>query len=204
MNAKNKFYVVWHGRQPGIYESWNACKQQVEGFKCAKYKSFKSLVEAEKAFHSGLKSMDIPYESDSSLSDSDNNPIEDSICVDASCSVVKQLMEYRGVHFKTKKVLFHRGPYEGGTNNIGEFLAVVHAMAFMKKQNLQCVIYTDSHTALAWVRDKNVKTSIQPGPKVQELITKAIKWLNTNDVNYRILKWNTKAWGEIPADFGKK
>jgi len=48
--AKQKFYVVWQGRKPGIYTSWKECEAQVSGFENAQYKAFDSMVEAEKAF----------------------------------------------------------------------------------------------------------------------------------------------------------
>ena len=43
-----KFYVVWQGREAGIYESWAACEAQVKGV-AAKYKGFATRTEAEKA-----------------------------------------------------------------------------------------------------------------------------------------------------------
>ncbi|MFC3025292.1 viroplasmin family protein [Vibrio zhugei] len=45
-----KYYVVWKGRQHGIYTTWEQCKQQVDGFTGAKFKSYPSLAEAEAAF----------------------------------------------------------------------------------------------------------------------------------------------------------
>ena len=48
--SKAKFYVVWIGVKPGIYESWNECKAQISGYQSAKYKSFKTRQEAERAY----------------------------------------------------------------------------------------------------------------------------------------------------------
>ncbi len=45
-----KFYVVWQGRQTGIFTDWDTCKKQVDAFPAAKYKSFKTRQEAEAAF----------------------------------------------------------------------------------------------------------------------------------------------------------
>lgn len=42
----NKYYAVKKGKTPGIYYSWDECKAQVDGFSGAKYKSFKSEMEA--------------------------------------------------------------------------------------------------------------------------------------------------------------
>jgi ribonuclease HI len=94
-----------------------------------------------------------------------------------------------------------------GTNNIGEFLAIVHALAFLKKHEVNIPVYTDSLTALKWVKDKKVKTKLKETPENEELfelIERAVNWLNNNTYNNAILKWDTKNWGEIPADFGRK
>ena len=50
-----KYYVVWNGRIPGIYETWNECKAQVDGFENAKYKSFESLSEAHQQYKAGYE-----------------------------------------------------------------------------------------------------------------------------------------------------
>ncbi|WEV39914.1 ribonuclease H family protein [Lactobacillus sp. ESL0684] len=41
-----KFYAVRKGREPGIYRSWDAAKQQVNGYSNAEYKSFKNITDA--------------------------------------------------------------------------------------------------------------------------------------------------------------
>ena len=50
---KPKYYVVWQGRKPGIYLTWDECKAQVHGAEGARYKSFPTMEEAEKAFEGG-------------------------------------------------------------------------------------------------------------------------------------------------------
>ncbi|MGO3238753.1 MAG: RNase H family protein, partial [Psychroflexus halocasei] len=129
------------------------------------------------------------------------------ISVDAASSGNPGKMEYRGVITKTKEELFKIGPFEQGTNNIGEFLALVHGLAFLKSKNSQLAIYSDSKIAMSWVRQKKCKTKLQKNAKnakVFELIKRAENWLKTNTYSTTILKWNTKEWGEIPADFGRK
>jgi ribonuclease HI len=116
-------------------------------------------------------------------------------------------MEYRGVDTKTKKQLFIQGPFEEGTNNIGEFLAIVHGLAFLKQNNSDRLIYTDSKTAISWVKKKTCNTKLERNEKNKalfELVERAINWLKTNSYKTIIVKWETKAWGEIPADFGRK
>ena len=116
-------------------------------------------------------------------------------------------MEYQGVDTKTKKKLFKQGPFPQGTNNIGEFLAIVHGLAFLKQNKSDRIIYTDSRTAMSWVRKKTCNTKLVETPQNQslfDLIRRAVDWLNMNTYNTPIVKWETKAWGEIPADFGRK
>lgn len=136
-----------------------------------------------------------------------NMIIRESLSVDASCSGNPGRMEYRGVDTGTGRVLFHVGPYEQATNNIGEFLALVHALAFLKKQNLNLPVYSDSTNGMLWVKQKKCKTKLQPNEAnkpVFDLIRRAEIWLQNNTYSNPVLKWDTKNWGEIPADFGRK
>ena len=138
---------------------------------------------------------------------STSKPILPALAVDAACSGNPGVMEFRGVIADTGTEVFHRGPFVEGTNNIGEFLALVLGLAYIKKYNLNWVIYTDSVTALAWVRQKRCKTKIEWSAKNQDLfhmVRKAEMWLHDNTWTTPIYKWDTKAWGEIPADFGRK
>jgi ribonuclease HI len=116
-------------------------------------------------------------------------------------------MEYRGVDTKTKKEIFKQGPFEEGTNNIGEFLAVVHGLALLKKKSSNCIIYTDSKTAMSWIKKQTCNTKLERNNKNKtlfELVDRAVNWLKNNSYTTKIVKWETKAWGEIPADFGRK
>ena len=138
---------------------------------------------------------------------STSKPILPALAVDAACSGNPGVMEFRGVIADTGTEVFHRGPFVEGSNNIGEFLALVLGLAYIKKYNLNWVIYTDSVTALAWVRQKRCKTKIEWSAKNQDLfhmVRKAEMWLHDNTWTTPIYKWDTKAWGEIPADFGRK
>ena len=202
---KQKYYVVWQGIKPGIYDSWEACQKQITGYEGARYKSFEVLGDAELAFKDPY-SKHIGSAVKSTLSHS-AQPIIPSICVDAACAGVPGPMEYRGVITDSRKELFKQGPYPDGTNNIGEFLAIVHALAYLKNCNCDIPIYSDSITAIAWVRDKKCKTkhSISEQNKILfEVIERAVNWLQTNTYKNQILKWPTEKWGEIPADFGRK
>ncbi len=212
MSKKNKvkFYVVWRGVKPGVYEDWNICKKNVDGFEGARYKSFETKAEAERAFRGNMWDY-LATNSEKKVTPNiilKKPPHTDAWCVDAACSGNPGDMEYRGVDYRTGQQLFHVGPLAQGTNNIGEFLAIVHALALLKRAELPTMpIYTDSKTAMAWVRNKNVKTQLvesQQNKKIFEMIDKGLFWLHNNSFQNPIIKWETDIWGEIPADFGRK
>ena len=202
--AKQKYYVVWSGRKTGIFTSWDECKQQVHGYQGARYKSYPSKVEAEEAFQGGGKSSAKQNENKKQTS---TDYIANSISVDAACSGNPGDMEYQGVYTEDGKVIFHFGPVPNGTNNIGEFLAIVHALALLKQQNSSLPVYSDSQIALGWVRKKQANTSIPRDAstdKLWNLIERAEQWLENNTYSNQLLKWETKQWGESKADFGRK
>lgn len=220
--AKQKYYVVWQGKVPGIYTSWDECRLQVEGQEGAKYKSFKTMEEAQDAFEIGydVYRAEHPVQQKPKTHTSGKNgiaqynpeskpaaAINESIAVDAACSGNPGAMEYRGVYLKTGKQLFHVGPIFG-TNNIGEFLALVHGLAFLKQKGLPNMpIYSDSRNAQLWVKAKKCKTKLERNAKSEplyQLIERAERWLQTNTYANPIIKWPTEEWGEIPADFGRK
>ncbi len=134
-------------------------------------------------------------------------PLLPALAVDAACSGNPGVMEFRGVIADTGTEVFHRGPFPQGTNNIGEFLALVLGLAYLKQNNLPWNIYTDSVTALAWLRQRKCKTKLPRTPQNEPLflmVAKAEAWLRANTYTTRIYKWDTEKWGEIPADFGRK
>lgn len=206
---KQKYYVVWLGHQPGVYTSWASCKAQVDNFPNARYKSYESKEEANEAFRHGPEKTKPAYKTQTIKKPSSRQGIiYDSISVDAACSGNPGLMEYRGVKTFDKTELFHFGPQRDGTNNIGEFLALVHALAMLQKQNdTSTPIYSDSKTAMAWVNRKKANTKLKEGRNnatLFDMIRRAEKWLKENTWKNPILKWDTEHWGEIPADFGRK
>lgn len=211
MSTKTKYYVVWHGNPPGIYNTWKDCKKAIDGVKGAQYKSFLTHKEATVAFSKSYIDYKGKGTVKKSLSKEQLVKIGDpnlySISVDAASSGNPGKMEYRGVDTQTQKELFKQGPFLQGTNNVGEFLALVHGLAFLKKNNSDRIIYSDSKIAMSWVKKKKCNTKLELTSKnkpIFELIKRAEHWLNTNHYNTVIVKWETKAWGEIPADFGRK
>lgn len=207
--AKPKYYVVWSGRRTGVFLTWEECKAQVIGAQGARYKAFPTFEEAQRAYAEGAP----PIEKSKSTASRDktcrpvDEIIQDAYAVDAACSGNPGKMEYRGVDVKSGIQLFHFGPIMG-TNNIGEFLAIVHALALQKQLGTSYPIYSDSRNALLWIKARKCRTKLAMNDKTaqaHELIARAERWLQQNDYsNIKILKWQTDRWGEIPADFGRK
>jgi len=212
MSKTKKFYVVWQGATPGIYDTWDQCQLQIKGYPQAKYKSFPSREEAEAAFRGNFASHISKSPGQKTAGPQPPKPsksqiVWDSISVDAACSGNPGVMEYQGVDTKTGFQFFHQ-KFSLGTNNIGEFLAIVHALAMLEKQGKSTPIYTDSRNAMIWVKNKKCKTTLDRNARTEQLyqlIERAENWLKTHTSwKNPILKWETEAWGEIPADFGRK
>ena len=226
MGKRQKYYVVWRGLQPGIYLAWEECERQVKGFPNPKYKAFDTEAEAKEAFadpdYELGKPKDEPHEPKQTkievmkvIKEGKEQLIDQAIksglqlnalAVDAACSGNPGKMEYQGVYVANGQQIFHFGPMFG-TNNIGEFLAIVHALAYMKKQNISMPIYSDSRNAMSWVRQKKCRTKLERNAKTEslfQLIERAEKWLRDNTISVPIVKWDKTLWGETPADFGRK
>ncbi|AWB43042.1 ribonuclease H [Paenibacillus sp. CAA11] len=225
--AQQKYYVVWVGVQPGIYTDWPSCQAQVQTFKDAKYKSYTSRAEAERAYQEGWKKhwgqkaagsktresssgagKTVRGGSSTAAAPASTAEIDyDSISVDVGTRGNPGPIEYRGVDTQTGETLFARGPIPNGTNNLGEFLAIVHSLAYLKKLGSKKTVYSDSRTALKWVREKKVATSLPRNASTQEvwdLVDRALSWLKNNSYENKVLKWETQEWGEIKADYGRK
>lgn len=215
---KNKFYTVWAGRQIGVFSSWDECRLQVEGFPGAKFKGFPTRESAEAAFNNGPSVNNGPSASAETssettqlswktLPDGTPKPEPNAIAVDAACSGNPGKMEYRGVYVETGEEIFKSPLFEQGTNNIGEFLAIVHCLAWQQKNRCNIPIYSDSVNGQKWVKDGTCKTKLAQNKKNEylfEVIGRAEKWLKENSFRVPIMKWRTEIWGEIPADFGRK
>ena len=222
MAKKQKYYVIWTGNQPGIYDSWAECEKQIKGVAGARFKSYESRTLAEQALRVGpeiaASVVERQTKGESLLTVDElgmtvvrpdatgDVPVLDSIAVDAACSGNPGVMEYQGVYVASRTRLFHfKSPV--GTNNIGEFLAIVHGLAYLKKHNMQKIIYSDSVNAINWVRTRQCRTKLALTPETAQLydiIRRAEAWLHNNSYSTEIRKWDTDRWGEIPADFGRK
>ncbi len=209
---KQKYYVVWAGRKKGVFSSWDDCKKQIDGFEGAQYKAFTDKKEAQLAYNKNYFSYKGKDTKKPTLTESEKkkygSPILESISVDAACSGNPGKMEYRGVLTHNKQQIFIKGPFEKGTNNIGEFLALVHGLALLKSKKKEDIpVYSDSKIAMSWIKKKQCRTNLifdASNKDLLELIKRAEKWLHENSFKNPILKWETKAWGRIPADFEEK
>lgn len=222
-----KFYVVWAGHHPGVYDNWDDCLEQVKNFPGAKYKAFNSAAVAAEAYRLGMAEEDSADltrllnnagearaqkkrggRGEQYPTYMDNPEVDlNAWAVDAACAGNPGPVEYRGVELMSGKELFHVGPFQGGTNNLGEFLAIVHALALQEQMGITRPIYSDSVSGMAWVRNRVIKTTLQPTPAnapLFNLLRRGIHWLNTHSWKAPIMKWDTPRWGEIPADFGRK
>ena len=166
MAKKQKYYVVWFGNPTGIFRSWEECKKAIAGVSGAQYKSFETLAEAKVAYNKeykdykgkgGKKKKVLSKEELLKIGE----PNLYSIAVDAASSGNPGLMEYRGVDTQTHKELFKQGPFQQGTNNVGEFLALVHGLAFLKQQQSDRLIYSDSRIAMGWIKKKKCNTKLK-------------------------------------------
>lgn len=219
--AKQKYYVVWEGKQPGVYNTWAECQAQTDHYTGAKYKSYESKAAAEEAYKAGWKGnwgtgasksgAAKPKGTNSfkrSASVETSAEIDyDSISVDVGTRGNPGPVEYKGVDTQTGDIIFSCGPIKKGTNNLGEFLAIVHALALLKKEGSNKTVYSDSVNAIKWVKQKNVATTLPRDASTEEiwvLIDRAVHWLQTNTYDNKLLKWQTKEWGEIKADYGRK
>jgi len=206
--SEKKFYVVRKWKKIWIFDSRDECKKNVSGFSDAKYKWFSSIEEAETALQEWwekyyevkktekkekVKNEDIPF-------------FSESIAVDAACSWNPWEMEYRWIDLQTWEEIFHEN-FKIWTNNIWEFLAIVHWLNYLWDDNR--TIYSDSKIAISWVNQWKCKTQVNSDEnsdfsRTLKAIEKAEKQLKENWIKHRILKRNTEDWWEIPADFGRK
>lgn len=216
MGAKRKFYVVWAGRVPGIYDNWPDAHDQVDGFPGARFKAFDSCEDATLAFRKEADAADRLIFS--RMAEKRNQQVVnysafpeiclDAISVDGACDRNPGgNVEYRGVRVGTGEEIFHVGPLVGGSNNIGEYIGLVHVLAFLQSQGDDTTpVYTDSRTALSWLRNRHNRSTVKIDPSLPlaKILARADAWVATHQWKNPVLKWNTELWGEIPADFGRK
>lgn len=210
-----KYYVVWAGHDTGIFDSWEECQQMTAGFPGARFKAFPTREAAVNAYrgdpreHFGIISAIARHPATSPFNYEAIPEIRlEALAVDGACAKNPGPMEYRCVRVADRSEIFHMGPLAGGTNNIGEYLALIHALALLDKKGDHITpVYTDSRTALAWIRNRGHKSKLEKtadNALIFRLLERADAWIRTHEVLNPVLKWDTEHWGEIPADFGRK
>lgn len=196
---KHKYYVVLRGHQLGIYTSREACKQQVEKYAGAVYKSFLDKESAEfawkqQSFWSANWGWYKWQSSTDYLRQVLGEEFDRVVCTDAACPSNPGPVEYRAVSLREGKELFRVGPLEWGSVNLAEFLAIVEAMVIIfchfewseaKLRNLLStnnksfldklgmttppIIYSDSKIAINRVRNWSFSTTVDRNRQNRQL-----------------------------------
>jgi ribonuclease HI len=207
-----RYYVVWEGKVTGVFTDWVKCQSSIQGYKEPKYKSYKSLEEANKAFaegyeaHWGKGDRGLAFYTSEELKQI-GAPKVPSICVNSSCDMLTKVMTYQGLDTRTGEVLFRQGPFFDCDQHIGEFLALVHGLAYLYKQGSTIPVYTRSRHAMLWVqKEKQYGGRLAltaNNENVHELVKRGIKWLAEKTYDNEILLWNKRAWnhpGKLTVD----
>lgn len=191
---KNRFYVVWRGRQTGIFNSWDECKQQIDGYPGAQYRAYPDWEQAHEAHLKGYwKNVADKIEQ------ADEEVEQDSVTVDVRINENGRL-QYFGFHTTTGQLLFSSPVYEDGNNNVGQFLAIVHALALLAPRDDFRTIYSASDTAIRWVEKRQCNTSLcrtLRNTQLFDLLARANQWLAHNSFANHVVKWDKERWGEI-------
>ncbi len=205
--AKKKYYVVWKGRETGVFETWDDCKAQIDHFAGAVYKSFKSKDEATEAFNDSYKEYigqskeEMPLEI---VDDFEDSFIEDSISVFSKWDETTLIGDYQAVYTNTQELIFEHLSIQDAKKELIEFLAIVHCLAHCKKYQIELPVYSNSDAAIQWVKLKSFdrkKALLSENKVTDDLLTRAISWLDQNEYDNELLIWNTHLWQENKAGF---
>ena len=197
-------YVVWRGRKPGIYTSWEACKAQVEGYPNALFKAYPTLAMARRAFALGPEALRMPL-----WALAEPGPQLPALVVDAAAPLAAGgPVEMQGVWLRPgpEEVRAFHDRLEEGTTNAGEFLALVGGLALLHRQRQTMPVYTDSAVALAWFRKGGPPEKVRRRwpEEARRRVERAMAWLAQHPGPWDVRLWDTRNWGENPADFGRK
>ncbi len=199
---RQKFHVARSGKKPTIYDTWANCRGQIIETDDPKFKMFTNGNMAEKVFGEGpWKYFKKRGERKQRQLEPNRPPTMNSVAVGGTFDPNTREIKYRAVDLDTGEIVLEGGPFKDGTNNIAEFLAVVEALIYCAENQLDVPIYTDSVTAMSWLRDKTVRTKCLLGSELSFVVWDAIEWLNRHNWDTEILKWHTNIWGENPANF---
>lgn len=138
------------------------------------------------------------------------------IVVDGSTRGNPGPSEYRAIDLQTGEILFHK-KIGIATNNITEFIALGHALLYCLDKKIKTTIYSDSQTALSWLKKGDINSNLSNNERTKvaiDFLNRIILKLSNIDIKFDgldlicgdivITKWYTSEYGEIPADFGNK
>lgn len=188
-----RFYVVWVGREPGIYSTWPECESQVKGFPRAKYRGYDDELTARAAFEAG-------HDVGPDLLGREGELFPRAIAVQAEVSATE--LGYVGVGTDTGNALFRVNTRERAPADVAEFLGVCHALALNAREGVRVPVYCSSDLALRWVRNKRCGmdlAALANARRVRELVERAEHWLSAHELNNPVLKWDHYARGAIPG-----
>jgi ribonuclease HI len=197
--AKQKFYTVWVGRNTGVFDTWEQCKAQIHEFPKAKYKSFGTKNLAEEAFANAAE-----YINEANQNETESpEPIAESICVH-SYAISQNIIGYAGYHTSAGDNYFKFENIETNHIHLADFVGLVHALAYCKEKSLALPIYSNSQNAINAIETINInRLQINPNTisqQAQNLINRAIQFLQNNTYINPILAWQTKNWGVMQSN----
>jgi ribonuclease HI len=200
----HKYYTVWAGRSTGVFSSWKQCQLQILGVKGARFKSFQTLPEAKAALNRRYQDRRSTERSpiQTLFQTDDTRPISNSITVSGTCDIATGEVEIQAVHTGSKHLIFWKGRYHDGTEDMAEFIAIVETLKYLKLRKLSIPIYSESSTAIKWITNRKATTKLPrraPNRELYDLFDSCLTWLNDNTYYNRILKWSTAEWGRSPA-----
>ena len=201
--SKNKVYLVEEA--PGKYRSfdnWPACQAFVQGRPIA----FAGGATREAAMQKLNATRDWqlsggPKKKSSSKPKVPGGPLPtEGLTSDAGTHGNPGPCEYQVTDLKGK-ILEHRhlGVH---TNNYAE-LAGIEAMVRIAGERGESVCWTDSTIAMGWIRSGRLGPTVREPELIKGLIHR-INALQAEYPNVTLKKWNTREWGQIPSDFGRK
>jgi ribonuclease HI len=182
-----KFYVVWSGRQTGVFTDWVTTQRAVEKYAGARFKSFRTRAEAEQAFARG-GSASIPAKTagreSANTPESERRPthrahqLDVSIYCDGACepnpgNAGSGIVVYRN----GKLAELWYGLYNPmGTNNTAELNALYHALCMAEaeiKAGNTVEVCSDSAYSIncirSWAPSWEKKGWIKPGGEIKNL-----------------------------------
>jgi ribonuclease HI len=182
-----KFYVVWSGRQTGVFTDWATTQRAVNKYAGARFKSFPTRAEAEEAFAGGVATSASPNAAGrqkAATPDSERRAshtahhFEVTIYCDGACEPNPGHAGSGIVVYRTGKLAeLWFGLYNPtGTNNSAELNALYHALRMAEaeiKAGNTVEVCSDSAYSIncirAWAPSWEKKGWKKPGGEIKNL-----------------------------------